>query len=508
MNINKFIIILSITVFLSIMIWLIVWSCNKKTDNITSQDDEIEKYIDASDYKIIIIVPYWKAPKINIQKLYNHYDRMKHVTEVYVIEPSGGNNSGLPNIIKGPNDLRQRFKILSDHISNIPKHNAVMITDDDILVPYNIIDRMIYNVIKNPTELTGIWGRNYKNNKYIIKDNVGYVDAVLTKAFIAERSSYELIAKLVKLSAESYGIPALNCEDLYFNFLWSKFIGKRYSLKTIDRKKIPDIGNINSESISKKPGHVETRSNIVDKFTNNMNDVYDSMPYKKYKIAIVMWYDKGISDYADIAADINEEFCKANGFTFIKSDKRRMPERKPHWERLPLMLEVLDTNKYDYVMWIDADAAFIHKNNKSNELLKLISLYNKDILLSSEQDGPNDLKPYINSGVIIMKNTQNSRNILKYWMSNECKSNGDTQYSRTGWNDQNCIRYSHLVNYENIQDYSHIIPFGVLQTFDYLYPKHTHPLIRHFAGTTGKNSKFKRTEYLKQMYKTTSSLNK
>ena len=257
-------------------------------------------------------------------------------------------------------------------------------------------------------------------------------------------------------------------------------------------------------SCNKKTDNITSQDDEIEKYIDS--DDYDSMPYTKYKIAIVMWYDKGIADYADIAADINEEFCKANGFTFIKSDKRRMPERKPHWERLPLMLEVLDTNKYDYVMWIDADAAFIHKNNKSNELLKLISLYNKDILLSGDMDSK--YMPSINSGVIIMKNTQNSRNILKYWMSNECKSNGDTQYSRTGWNDQNCIRYSHLVNYENIQDYSHIIPFGVLQTFDYLYPKHTHPLIRHFAGTTGKNSKFKRTEYLKQMYKTTSSLNR
>ena len=500
MDKSNFTKIFLIVILLVIVIWLIVWSCNTRivTNNTTLKDLEIEKYIDANDYKIIIIVPYWKAPQTNIQKLYNHYNRMKHVAGVYVIEPDGGNNSGLSNIIKGPNDLRQRFKILSDHISNIPKYNAVMITDDDILVPNNIIDRMISNVIKNPTELTGIWGRNYKNNKYIIKDNVGYVDAVLTKAFIAERSSYELIAKLVKLTAESYGIPALNCEDLYFNFLWKLFIGKRYSLKDIDRKKIPDIGHTNSASISKKPGHVETRSNIVAKFRNNLNDVYNSMTYTKYKIAIVMWYDKGIADYADIAADINEQFCKANGFTFIKCDKRRMPERKPHWERLPLMLEVLGTNKYDYVMWVDADAAFIHKNNKSNELLKLINLYNKDILLSGDMDGK--YKPLINSGVIIMKNTQNSRNILKYWISNECQSNGDKQYSETDWNDQNCIRYSHLVNYDNIHSYSHIIPFGVIQTFDHSYPEHTHALIRHFAGTTGQDAKFKRAKKLKQMY--------
>ena len=231
----------------------------------------------------------------------------------------------------------------------------------------------------------------------------------------------------------------------------------------------------------------------IEKYIDS--DDYDSMPYTKYKIAIVMWYDKGIADYADIAADINEEFCKANGFTFIKSDKRRMPERKPHWERLPLMLEVLDTNKYDYVMWIDADAAFIHKNNKSNELLKLISLYDKDILLSGDMD--TKYIPSINSGVIIMKNTQHSRNILKYWMTDECKLNGEKQY-KANWYDQNCIRYSHLVNYENIQDYSHIIPFGVLQTFGDSFPKHTHPLIRHFAGESNTHQ---REQKLKHMMK-------
>ena len=443
-----------------------------------------EKYIRNKHYKVVVIIPYWKSSQKNIREVYNYYMKIKHVVGVYIIEQDGGNISDLPkeNIIKGANDLRQRFKIISNEITkNIPKFDAVMIIDDDIIIPPDILNKIIVNTIDNPTELSGLWGRNYDNDMYHIKDRKGYVDAVLTKGFIAERNAYEKIASLVTKSGESFGIPALNCEDLYFSFLWKLFIGKPFAanVKIAD---IIDTRDTNDSSISSKPDHADKRTEIVKKFaTQTLSSIYKNMISKPYKIAVVMWYDDGIADYANLTAEINETFCKEHNFTFIKSSERRMPDRKPHWERLPLMLEVLETDKYDYVMWIDADAAFIHENNKSDELLKLINFYNdKDILLSGDSDSRYAHRPFINSGVIIMKNTPNSRKILKYWMTDVCKSHG--KKFNSGWNDQSCIRHSHFINYNNIQDYSHIIPFGTIQTFGDLFPKHNQPLIRHFTN--------------------------
>ena len=74
------------------------------------------------------------------------------------------------------------------------------------------------------------------------------------------------------------------------------------------------------------------------------------------KIGVFMWFDNQIKEYADINYKINKIYCDKYGYTLIKSNIRKYPERKPHWERIPLILENFD--KFDYLIWIDADAHF------------------------------------------------------------------------------------------------------------------------------------------------------
>ena len=63
----------------------------------------------------------------------------------------------------------------------------------------------------------------------------------------------------------------------------------------------------------------------------------------KLKIAICMWYDDNIKNYADYAKKINKKYCDINNYSLIFSNKRNLPNIAPAWERLPLLLNTLDT---------------------------------------------------------------------------------------------------------------------------------------------------------------------
>ena len=56
------------------------------------------------------------------------------------------------------------------------------------------------------------------------------------------------------------------------------------------------------------------------------------------KIAICMWYDNNIEDYGNLNRKLNKEYCNKYGYDFIFSNKRNLPNKLPHYERYPLLL--------------------------------------------------------------------------------------------------------------------------------------------------------------------------
>ena len=120
-----------------------------------------------------------------------------------------------------------------------------------------------------------------------------------------------------------------------------------------------------------------------------------------------MWFDDASKHYADYSKKINEKYCEKKGFDFVYSDKKLLSDYHPAWERLPLLLEQLNSNKYDY-MWIDADACF-NFNSEFDLRTTISNNENKDIIFSD------DCPPYtfINTGVILLKNSKFSKKFIK-----------------------------------------------------------------------------------------------
>ena len=211
------------------------------------------------------------------------------------------------------------------------------------------------------------------------------------------------------------------------------------------------------------------------------------------RIGIFMWYDDKIISYAENNYKINQIYCEKYGYTLIKSNFRLCNERKPHWERIPLLLKYF--NDFDYLIWIDADAHFYID---SPPIMNVINTYPENLFIFS---GDTDIyltnnNWVINSGFFIVKKCNKSRDILNKWITdNELYKSSELSkpiFGSNAWNDQAVLRLMYSKNIANITDNSIIIKYGILQHFDenHKLPENVFGLINTpfiYHCTNGKN---------------------
>jgi hypothetical protein len=195
------------------------------------------------------------------------------------------------------------------------------------------------------------------------------------------------------------------------------------------------------------------------------------------KIAVLMWYDDKIKHYADNFYKINLFYCQKNNYTLIKSSTRRYnkknkyQKRKEHWERFPLILKHIEN--YDYVVWIDADAFFYMDALPIENIINKYRLRRRkrgwaerEIFLSYDHDAAfvePHTAPSINSGVIILKNTQRVKDIVEKWaFCEELRYKYKTELH--GWiEDQAVVRGCYKDNVDYLKSLCVVIPYLELQ---------------------------------------------
>jgi hypothetical protein len=207
-------------------------------------------------------------------------------------------------------------------------------------------------------------------------------------------------------------------------------------------------------------------------------------------VAVCMWYNDGIRDYGDMAKALNQRFCDKHGYTLIVDQTDRFStDLKTHlsqfekyaWQRFSLMREVMHgPTHFDYVMWIDADAAFQpdHEVNKLRQILYMNK--EEDVIFSADHP----LDPLLNNGVMVFKNNAYSQALMQYYdltlstVPNACYAHGKP----FGYHDQGCVRHSYVDNVMGLQQHAAIVPFGQLQTFYNTDQHYDHAAIMHMAG--------------------------
>lgn len=129
------------------------------------------------------------------------------------------------------------------------------------------------------------------------------------------------------------------------------------------------------------------------------------------KIIICMSYTENISSYSKYAEIINKKYAKQHNYSFKKFNIE-MTDRAQQWCKIKVINELLNTNQYDYIFWIDSDAFF---NNFNITLNSIIDKYSdKDIIICD--DIPNSGKQNtINTGTMFIKCTDWNKKFCKDW---------------------------------------------------------------------------------------------
>lgn len=191
------------------------------------------------------------------------------------------------------------------------------------------------------------------------------------------------------------------------------------------------------------------------------------------KIGLCMFYDDVIKEYGDINFKINKKYCEKYNIDLILSNQPKYQNRRPTWERLPLLLQNIEN--YDYLIWIDADA-FFYKD--ATNIIDFI-YQNKDIpFIFSNDIGDKN----INAGFFIVKNSEYSIAFLNKWAYDE-----DLYINNPNpkWQDQSVLISMIDQNILDINNNHISYPYGALQQFGYESEKLENdfkPFILHFAG--------------------------
>ena len=172
------------------------------------------------------------------------------------------------------------------------------------------------------------------------------------------------------------------------------------------------------------------------------------------RVCVATWSDSGCSSYANYTRILNRSYCKRHSYDFRSSSQRRRSEKHKHWpqyEKIYFVLELLNRNKWDYVVWLDADAAF----RRDAPDLSYYTNMKKAIVFSKDIRSSGAGRFGVNTGVFICKNGPRAKQFLRRW-----RAYPDIGHAHR--DQATCRKLLPSIKYTNR---FHITPFGKLQVF-------------------------------------------
>ena len=141
---------------------------------------------------------------------------------------------------------------------------------------------------------------------------------------------------------------------------------------------------------------------------------------EKKRILVLSAATENLVDQYKYTNAIKELYCKRHGYDYkfeiLKGDPSAAAYRKPN-----IIRQHLVDDGYDYVVWMDVDAWF---NDLGQSLLDRIEKLSTDeTFMICCRDGLNENSPtkwfwtYINTGVLVFKNTIESVKLIDEWIS-------------------------------------------------------------------------------------------
>eukprot|EP01032_Pedospumella_encystans_P018796 gene18796-21390_t len=190
-------------------------------------------------------------------------------------------------------------------------------------------------------------------------------------------------------------------------------------------------------------------------------------------VAIITFTTAQTISYASFALAINSAYAKRFGYAFRLFDLDDTGEiGDPRWIKIRLVKEALSqwARSYAYVVWLDSDLAIIDHSFRFEDVA--LANPNADMIMSKDML----TAPFVsNSGVIIVKNTLWSLNMLDLWWSS---------YDRDRCCDQNAFTWLYDRKLPaDIQAKTALLPANAINSdFPAWLNQHNSDPILHLAG--------------------------
>jgi len=171
-------------------------------------------------------------------------------------------------------------------------------------------------------------------------------------------------------------------------------------------------------------------------------------------------------------AKINtENYCIKYNYDFIDDESIYNPNKPIPWSKIPLILKYIDI--YDYIIWIDADILIMNDIIKFTDFIDTYNSY--DIVVGS------DFR-MINTGIMIIKNTDFSKNFINQIDINEYDPLEDDKERYQNWEQGSFINL-YDKNYLNCQEKIKVTVPTEFNSYWFNYqPGH---FVLHLAGVRG-----------------------
>ena len=163
-------------------------------------------------------------------------------------------------------------------------------------------------------------------------------------------------------------------------------------------------------------------------------------------------------------------YCKKNHYDII--DDPEYDESRPiYWAKIPLLIKIIESKKYDYVVWIDADTIIMNDNLKLETIIeKYLHEKGKNILMCID----NGLQ--FNTGVWFFKCDDYSKEILELTYN-------QTEFINNRLPEQDSFYSLHSKNISNLQEKCVILPNYLQHEFNSsMYDYKKNGLLVHFLG--------------------------
>jgi hypothetical protein len=151
--------------------------------------------------------------------------------------------------------------------------------------------------------------------------------------------------------------------------------------------------------------HKARLSSLLD--NNKIENTDMNYRSKQYKIAFITFEDRD-QEYIDLHHRNTKNYCVKWNYEYIHVNKNPT-NISPYWYKVFLVNDILKSNKYDYVFWMDSDTIINNFNiDLGNDIL---GKYNSDIFIASD----NIKFDVSNSGLFIVKNSEIGKTFMNDW---------------------------------------------------------------------------------------------